>query len=180
MYNKSILIGRFTADPELKQTQSGVSVCSFRLAVNRAYQPKGGEREADFINIAAWRQTAEFVSRYFRKGSLILVEGPIQTREYTDRDGNKRTAVEVSAEHVSFVESRKDSEAAPTQSGDSGFEGIRDSRYEQPVRPGGGSIPGAANWGGAAKLEEGISGDGYEQPVRPGGGSIPGEEDLPF
>lgn len=135
MYNKSILIGRLTADPELKQTQSGVSVCSFRLAVNRAYQPKGGERETDFINITAWRQTAEFVSRYFRKGNLILVEGPIQTREYTDRlSGQKRTAVEVLAEHVSFVESRKDSEAgerparpseaAPTQAGNSGFEEI--------------------------------------------------------
>ena len=105
MYNRAVLIGRLTADPELKTTQSGVSVCSFRIAVDRAYK-KDGERKADFITIVVWRQQAEFVCRYFAKGKAIGIEGAIQTREYTDKDGNKRVAVEVVADRVFFVESK--------------------------------------------------------------------------
>lgn len=113
MYNRAILIGRLTADPELKTTPNGVNVCSFRLAVDRPYK-KDGERKADFITMVAWRQQAEFVCRYFGKGKAIGVEGSIQTREYTDKDGNKRVAVEVVADRVFFVESKNDANAAPS------------------------------------------------------------------
>jgi single-strand DNA-binding protein len=103
MINKAILVGRLTADPELKSTNSGIAVCSFRVAVDRAYTAKTGEKQADFINIVAWRNTAEFVAKYFEKGSAIGIDGSIQTRDYTDREGNKRTAFEVVADRVSFV-----------------------------------------------------------------------------
>jgi len=102
-------MGRLTADPELKSTQSGVSVCSFRIAVDRTYQPKGQEKQTDFINIVTWRGTAEFVSRYFRKGQLVAVQGSIQTSQYTDRDGNKRTAFDVVADNVFFAEKKAES-----------------------------------------------------------------------
>ena len=95
-------MGRLVADPELRQTPNGVSVCAFRIAVDRNYS--GKEKQADFIDIVAWRQSAEFVSNYFAKGKMIIVEGSIQTRKYEDRNGNKRTAVEVVADHVQFGE----------------------------------------------------------------------------
>ena len=106
MFNKANLICRLTADPELKTTQSGISVCSFRIACDRRFSGRDGERKADFINIVAWRQTAEFVSKFFSKGKAIGVEGSIQTREYTDKEGNKRTAFEVVADNCFFVESK--------------------------------------------------------------------------
>ena len=109
MLNSVCLMGRLTADPELKSTQSGVSVCSFRIAVDRTYQPKGQEKQTDFINIITWRSTAEFVSRYFRKGQLVAVQGSIQTGQYTDRDGNKRTAFDVVADNVFFAEKKAES-----------------------------------------------------------------------
>lgn len=109
--NKVILCGRLTADIELKQTQSGVSVCSFSLAVNRKYS-KEGEQQADFINCVAWRSTAEFISKYFRKGSSICICGSIQTRSYTDKDGNKRTAFEVVVDEANFVDSKGESSAS--------------------------------------------------------------------
>ena len=98
-FNKVILVGNLTANPELKQTPSGASVCSFSIAVNR----KGKDAEVDFISIVAWRQTAEFVSKYFTKGKPILVCGQLQTRSYQDKQGNKRTVTEVVAEEVSFA-----------------------------------------------------------------------------
>lgn len=101
--NKAILMGRLTADPELKQTPSGLSVTSFTLAVNRKMSK---EKQADFINIVAWRQTAEFVSKYFAKGQQVIVEGSIQTRGYEDKQGNKRTAFEVVASQVYFAEGK--------------------------------------------------------------------------
>lgn len=106
MLNKVILMGRLTADPELKQTPNGVSVASFRLACDRNYADKSGNKGCDFINIVAWRNTAEFISRYFQKGRMIVVEGAIQTRSYTDKDGNKRTAFEVVADQVYFADSK--------------------------------------------------------------------------
>ena len=109
MLNSVCLMGRLTADPELKSTQLGVSVCSFRIAVDRTYQPKGQEKQTDFINIVTWRSTAEFVSRYFRKGQLVAVQGSIQTGQYTDRDGNKRTAFDVVADNVFFAEKKAES-----------------------------------------------------------------------
>ena len=103
MYNRAVLIGRLTAAPELKTTQSGVSVCSFTLAVDRRFKGRDGEKQADFIGIVTWRQTAEFVSRFFHKGDPIGIEGSIQTRNYEDKNGNKRTAVEVVADGAFFV-----------------------------------------------------------------------------
>jgi single-strand DNA-binding protein len=101
-FNKIILIGNMTADPELKQTQGGLSVCSFSIAVNRRFS-KEGEQACDFINIQAWRQQAEFVTKYFKKGMPILICGQLQTRTWTDNQGNKRYATEVVADEVSFV-----------------------------------------------------------------------------
>ncbi len=106
MYNKAILIGRLTADPEMRSTPNGVNVASFRIAVDRAYQPKGAEKKTDFFNIVVWRQQAEFVCRYFSKGRLIGVDGSIQTSDYTDRDGNNRKAFEIVADRVFFVDSK--------------------------------------------------------------------------
>lgn len=104
--NNICLLGRLTADPELRHTPSQVAVTSFTVAVDRSYTPKGQERQADFIPVVAWRQTAEFVCRYFRKGQRIALTGSLQTRSYTDKEGNKRTAYEVVAEHVFFAESK--------------------------------------------------------------------------
>ena len=109
-FNKVILGGRLTADPELKSTSGGVSVTTFSVAVNRKYSGDNAEQKSDFINVVAWRQTAEFVSRYFRKGSSICVVGSIQTRSWTDKDGQKRYATDVVADEVLFVDSKKDSE----------------------------------------------------------------------
>lgn len=105
--NCAIIMGRLTADPELKTTNSGLSVTRFTVAVDRQYQ-KDKEKKADFINVVAWRQTAEFVSRYFSKGSMIAVQGSIQTRKYTDRNGNNRTSFEIVADNVSFCGSKSD------------------------------------------------------------------------
>lgn len=129
MYNRAILIGRLVADPELRTTQSGVSVCSFCIAVDRPYS-KDKEKQADFINCVAWRERAEFVSRYFSKGKPILVEGSIQTRQYTDKNDQKRTAMEVVADNVRFV-GKKDSEqvsrpAQKTADADDGFAELED------------------------------------------------------
>lgn len=108
MLNTAIIMGRLTADPELRTTQTGLSVTSFTVAVDRNYK-SGDERQTDFINVVAWRGTADFVSRYFKKGQMIAVQGSIQTRNYEDKNGNKRTAVEIVAENVSFCGSKTES-----------------------------------------------------------------------
>ena len=110
-FNLVVLSGRLTADPELKTTPNGVSVTSFNIAVDRKYQ-KGEERQADFVPIVAWRGTAEFISKYFNKGSMIGIEGSIQTRKYTDKNGNNRTAFEVVAVNAQFMESKKNNNAS--------------------------------------------------------------------
>ena len=112
--NTAVIMGRLTADPELKTTASGLSVLSFSVAVDRNYQKEGEEKAVDFINVVAWRKTAEFVSKYFHKGSMIAVEGSIQTRKYEDKDGNKRTAVEILANTVSFC--GKEASVTPAES----------------------------------------------------------------
>ena len=94
MLNVVAIMGRLVADPELRTTQSGTNVCSFRIACDRNFARQGEQRQADFIDIVAWRQQAEFVSKYFQKGSLIAIEGSLQTRQYQDKNGNNRTAVE--------------------------------------------------------------------------------------
>ena len=111
MFNLVVLTGRLTADPELKYTPNNIPVTSFSIAVSRRYKA-GEETQADFINIVAWRQTAEFVTKYFSKGSMIGIEGSIQTRRYTDKEGKNRTAFEVVANNVQFVESKRDGAAS--------------------------------------------------------------------
>ncbi len=106
MLNVVALMGRLVADPELKTTQSGNSVCTFRVAVDRSYVSQGEERQADFITVTAWRKTAEFVSKYFQKGSMISVQGRLETRQYQDKNGNNRTATEVLAAEVGFCGSK--------------------------------------------------------------------------
>ncbi len=106
MLNVAIIMGRLTADPELRTTPSGVTVVRFRVAVDRRFQKQGAEKQTDFINVVAWRQTAEFVSRYFQKGSMIAVRGSIRMDSYEDKDGNKRTSFEVVADEVSFCGSK--------------------------------------------------------------------------
>ena len=115
MLNVVAIMGRLVADPELRTTTQGNSVCSFRIACDRSYVQQGQERQADFIDIVAWRQQAEFVSKYFQRGSLIAVEGSLQTRQYQDKNGNKRTAVEVVANNISFAGAkRQDGQSAPS------------------------------------------------------------------
>ena len=106
--NSVVLIGRLTADPELKHTQNDNAVTGFSIAVDRPYQKAGEERQADFIDIVAWRGTAEFICKHFKKGRKIAVQGAIQTRSYTDKDGNKRKAFEVLAEKVEFADSKQE------------------------------------------------------------------------
>ena len=115
MLNKIFLQGRLTRDPELRHTNSGTPVATFTLAVDRDFKDKEtGEKKADFINVVAWRQTGEFVSRFFNKGRMAVVEGRLQMRDYTDRDGNKRTAAEVVADSVYFGDSRKEGDTSNT------------------------------------------------------------------
>ncbi|MBQ2251968.1 MAG: single-stranded DNA-binding protein [Clostridia bacterium] len=138
-FNKVILIGNFVADPELKQTPTGISVCRFRLAVQRRFVKDQQEQTADFIDIVAWRQTAEFVSRYFKKGRPILVCGQLQSRTWTDKDGGKRYSVEVLADEVSFVESKGSTQTgdAPAQYtpannyGTPAYSSVPDSNFEE-------------------------------------------------
>jgi single-strand DNA-binding protein len=137
MLNVCCLMGRLVADPELRHTPNGISVTTFTIAVDRSYTPKGKDKQTDFISIVAWRGTADFCAKYFTKGQLIAVQGSIQTRKYTDREGNKRTAFEVIASNVYFAEPKRDTastgnkntyhaeEKAPDVSADTGdFEEI--------------------------------------------------------
>lgn len=112
MLNRIILMGRLTRDPELRHTQTGTAVASFTLAVDRDFKDKNsGERATDFIDIVAWRQTGEFVSRYFTRGRMAVVEGRLQMRDWTDKDGNKRRSAEVVADNVYFGDSKRDAES---------------------------------------------------------------------
>lgn len=109
MINSAVIMGRLTADPELRTTSSNISFIRFSVAVDRAYQRQGSERQTDFINVVAWRQTAEFISKYFRKGQMIAVQGSIQTGSYEDKNGNKRSTFEIVADNVSFCGSKAES-----------------------------------------------------------------------
>lgn len=106
MLNKIILMGRLTRDPELRRTESGTAVCSFSIAVDRDFKSKNGEKETDFIDIVSWRATAEFVSKYFTKGRMAVVEGRLQIRDWTDKEGGKRRSAEVIADNVYFGDSK--------------------------------------------------------------------------
>ena len=135
-FNKVILIGNMTADPELKQTQGGLSVCSFSIAVNRRFKNEG-QQDCDFITIVAWRQQAEFVCRYFKKGQPILVCGQLQTRTWTDNQGQKRYATEVVADEVAFVGNNSSNESKPEQASQNGnympsaYSGVNNQNFEE-------------------------------------------------
>lgn len=116
MLNKTFLQGRLVADPELRHTQNGTAAASFRLAVDRDFKDKDtGERKADFINVIAWRQTAEFASRFLSKGRMAIVEGQLQIRDYINREGNRRYVTEVVADNIYFGDSKRDADSTNTQ-----------------------------------------------------------------
>ena len=108
MLNKVFIMGRLTRDPELRRTQSGTAVTSFSLAVDRDYKSQSGDKETDFIDVVAWRSTAEFVAKYFTKGRMAVVEGRLQIREWKDKDGNNRRSAEVVADNIYFGDSKRD------------------------------------------------------------------------
>lgn len=122
MLNKIFIMGRLARDPELRHTQNGTPVASFRLAVDRDYKDKAtGERVTDWIDVVAWRQTGEFVSRYFSKGRMAVVEGRLQMRDWTDKEGNKRTSAEVVADNVYFGDSKRDGDGYSGIQAQSGY-----------------------------------------------------------
>ena len=120
MLNHIVIMGRLVRDPELRRTGSGIAVASFRVAVDRDFAPKdGGERKADFIDCVAWRQTGEFISKYFTKGRMIVVDGRLEMRDWTDKEGNKRTSAEVVVDNAYFGDSRRDNEGGNAYGGNS-------------------------------------------------------------
>ena len=122
MLNHITIMGRLTRDPELRRTGSGIAVASFTVAVDRDFgKNENGERETDFIDCVAWRQTGEFVSKYFTKGRMAVVSGRLQIRGWTDKDGNKRRSAEVVADNVYFGDSRRDGEGAPASFGGNSY-----------------------------------------------------------
>ena len=143
-------MGRLCADPELKHTPNNITVVKFTIAADRAYAPKGQDKQTDFIDIVAWRSTADFVCKYFHKGQLVAVQGSIQTRTYTDKDGNKRKAFEIVADNVHFAEAKRDGVGAPNS-----FHSKTDNTAEQP----------------APAYASGDTGD-FEE--------MPSDDDLPF
>ena len=133
MLNHIVLMGRLTRDPELRYTQSQIPVATFSLAVDRDFGGRdGAERQTDFIDIVAWRSTAEFVSKYFTKGSMAAVSGRLQIRDWTDRDGNKRRSAEVVADNVYFGESKRREGGDYNRSGDYARNNDRQSSYSEP------------------------------------------------
>lgn len=157
MLNRVILMGRLVADPELRQTPNGISVATFRLAVDRNYQTKGStERQCDFINCVAWRQTGEFISRYFSKGRMIALEGSLQTRSYEDKTGAKRTAYEVVVDQAYFAESKSSGSQGgntfgePSYGGNSMPSSQSAPRFEEPQR---GQSLSVGSFGGFEELD---------------------------
>lgn len=165
MLNRVILMGRLVSDPELKTTGTGISVTSFRIAVDRNYVKQGEERKADFFDIVCWRNTAEFVCRYFGKGSLIAVEGQLQSRTYQAKDGSNRYVVEVVADNVSFTGERRDNSGGFNQSyggnqnyGNQSYGGNQSYQQEAPAQQ-------------PASYQSGANADFEEMPL---------DDDLPF
>lgn len=156
MLNVAVIMGRLVAAPELRSTPSGISVTSFRVAVDRSYASRdGGERQTDFIDVTAWRNTAEFVCKYFTKGQMIAVNGRIQTRSYEDKQGNKRTAVEIVADNVNFCGSKRESGGDSYRGdADSGFGGGAFAEPAAPKEP-----PAAFTSGSVDAFEEVLSDD---------------------
>ena len=151
MLNHITLMGRLVRDPELRRTGTGVAVASFTVAVDRDFSGRdGGERETDFIDCVAWRQTGEFVSKYFTKGSMIVVSGRLQIRSWTDKDGNKRRTAEVVADNVYFGESRRSSETGSAPA----FGGNYGAAPAAPAYSGGYSAPAASSASDFAMLDD--------------------------
>ena len=132
MLNQVCVAGRLTADPELRRTQSGVSVVTFSVACGRDYTGRSGERETDFVDIVAYRSTAEFVSKYFSKGRMAIVSGRLQTRNWTDKDGGKRKSVEIVADNVYFGDSKKDTNGGYPTPAPGGFEPVEEDDPDLP------------------------------------------------
>ena len=151
MLNRIILMGRLTRDPELRRTQSGTAVTSFSLAVDRDFKSQSGEKETDFIDIVAWRSTAEFVSKYFTKGRMAVVEGRLQIRDWKDRDGNNRRSAEVMADNVYFGDSKRDGAQGGGYDAPPAY-GSPVSSYAPPA-PGGYSAP-AGDPSGFSELDD--------------------------
>ena len=141
MLNHIVIMGRLVRDPELRRTGSGVAVASFRVAVDRDFAPKdGGERKADFIDCVAWRQTGEFISKYFTKGRMIVVEGRLEMRDWTDKEGNKRTTAEIVVANAYFGDSKRDGDGGSYSSGNSyGGNSYGGNTYSAPAAPSYGS-----------------------------------------
>ena len=159
MLNHITIMGRLTRDPELRRTGSGIAVASFTLAVDRDFAPRdGGERETDFIDCVAWRQTGEFVSKYFTKGRMAVVSGRLQIRGWTDKDGNKRRSAEVVADNVYFGDSRRDGDNSGSSYGGNTYGGnsYGSNNYAAPAAPsyGGYSAPASAPASDFAMLED--------------------------
>ena len=140
MLNRITIMGRLVKDPELRRTQSGVAVTSFRMAVDRDFKSQDGSKQADFFDVVAWRNTAEFVSKYFAKGRMAVVEGRLQSRDWTDKDGNKRVAIEIVADNIYFGDSKRD--------------GASGGDYSAPAYGGAESYSAPAAGGGFAEIEE--------------------------
>lgn len=153
MLNHIVIMGRLTRDPELRRTGSGIAVASFSLAVDRDFAPKdGGNRETDFIDCVAWRQTGEFVSKYFTKGRMAVVSGRLQIRQWTDKDGNNRRSAEIVADNVYFGDSKRDSDGASAggnYSGNSGYSNYGNNAHSAPASSG--------NFGGYSAPSSGAS-----------------------
>ena len=160
MLTKIIIMGRLTRDPELRRTGSGTAVTSFSLAVDRDFKSQSGEKETDFIDVVAWRSTAEFVSKYFTKGRMAVVEGRLQLRDWTDRDGNKRRTAEVIADNVYFGDSKRDAEAGGYAAPSGGFGAPAGGYAPPPAAPSGGY---SAPMGGGDQFAE-LSDDDGELP----------------
>ena len=144
MLNHITLMGRLVRDPELRRTGSGIAVASFRIAVERDYAPKdGGERKADFIDCVAWRQTGEFVSKYFTRGRMIVVDGRLEMRDWTDKEGNKRINAEVIVENAYFGDSKRDGDNSGSSYGGNAYGGNYASAPAAPSFGGGYSAPAA-------------------------------------
>ena len=160
MLNHITIMGRLVRDPELRRTGSGVAVASFRVAVDRDFAPKdGGERKADFIDCVAWRQTGEFISKYFAKGRMIIVDGRLEMRDWTDKDGNKRTSAEVVVANAYFGDSKRDNDGGSSSYGGNAYGGnsYGGSSYSAPAPApsyGGYSAPASAPASDFAMLED--------------------------
>lgn len=170
-YNRAILMGRITHDLELRSTPSGVNVCHFQIAVDRRFQTKGEERKSDFFRITAWRQNAEFITRYFRKGSMILVEGELQTSTYTDKNGNNVNVVELVVDQASFTGEKANNTQNSTNSyGNAG--GYQQNGYgnNTPAPQSGGYPQGGYSQGGYQNAPQ-----NNPAPQQPAGGGVPND-----